>query len=51
MLTFEVTVEEGNLILAGLSELPVKVAYPLIQKLQQQAAPQIAAKTQETANG
>ena len=39
--TFQVTYEEANIILAGLQELPAKIANPLTQKLQQQAQEQI----------
>ncbi len=34
MLHFDLTVEEINLILSGLQELPAKVSMPLILKLQ-----------------
>ena len=40
-LNFTVTLEEANIIMAGLGELQAKVSAPLITKLQQQAAPQI----------
>lgn len=39
--TLEVTVDEANVILAGLGELPAKVTIGLITKLQQQAAGQL----------
>lgn len=42
MLQFEVTVEEANILVGALSELPAKVSMGLIQKLQGQAAPQLA---------
>lgn len=42
MLNLNVTVEEGNLIIGALSELPAKVTMGLITKLQQQAGPQLA---------
>ena len=38
---FRVTYEEANIILAGLQELPAKVANPLTQKLQMQAQEQM----------
>jgi len=40
-LTFTVTLEEANVLIAGLGELPAKVSSNLIIKLQQQAAPQL----------
>jgi hypothetical protein len=40
-LTFKVTIEEANLILAGLQEMPAKVANPLTVKLQVQAKEQL----------
>ena len=40
-LTFTLTLDEANVIMAGLGELPAKVSASLITKLQQQAAPQI----------
>lgn len=40
-LTFKITYAEANAIIAGLQELPAKVANPIIQKLQEQAKPQI----------
>jgi len=42
-LTFEVTLNEANAILAGLQELPGKVCNPLSQKITEQAKEQIAA--------
>jgi hypothetical protein len=43
VLTFEVTLNEANAILAGLQELPGKVCNPLSQKITEQAKEQIAA--------
>jgi hypothetical protein len=40
-LTFTLTIDEANAILAALQELPAKVANPLTAKLQQQAQPQL----------
>lgn len=40
-LKFELTVQQANVILQALSEIPFKVAQPIIQELQQQAAPQL----------
>lgn len=38
---FELTVDEVNLVFAGLGELPAKVSMNLIAKLQQQAQTQV----------
>jgi len=43
ILKFEITLEEANMILAGLQELPAKVCNPLSVKLQEQAKGQIDA--------
>lgn len=40
-LTFKVSIEEANYILAGLQELPAKVCNPLSVKLQSQAKEQL----------
>jgi hypothetical protein len=48
ILKFEFTIEEANIILAGLQELPAKVCYPLTQKLQLQAKDQLP-RAEETA--
>ena len=42
-LTLTVTVEEGNLIKAGLMELPYKLTFALINKLDEQASNQMNA--------
>ena len=39
--TFKVTEQEANMIIAGLQELPAKVANPLTRKLQEQAQEQM----------
>lgn len=39
-MTFNFSIEEANLIIQGLAELPVKVSLALIQKIQQQAKEQ-----------
>lgn len=39
--TFTVTDQEANLLVAGLQELPARVANPLTQKLQEQAQAQM----------
>jgi len=48
--TFSVTYEEANIILAGLQELPAKIANPLTQKLQQQAQEQMPKTTEASPN-
>ena len=40
-LTFEVSVEEANLILEGLGNLPFSRVFALVNKLQQQAGSQL----------
>jgi len=40
-LTIKITIEEANLVLAGLQELPAKVSNPLTMKIQQQAREQL----------
>lgn len=42
-LTFTVTLNEANAILAGLQELPGKICNPLSQKITEQAKAQIEA--------
>jgi hypothetical protein len=52
-LTFTLTLEETNLILAALQETPAKLCNPLSEKLKQQAQPQLnpaVADEQTTAN-
>lgn len=39
--TFTVTEQEANMIVAGLQELPAKLANPLTKKLQEQAQVQM----------
>ena len=41
---FEVTVEEANLIVQALAEMPFKLSAALIQKLQQQGKQQLETK-------
>jgi hypothetical protein len=40
-LTFELTLDEANIMLAALGELPAKASMSLITKLQQQAQGQL----------
>ena len=46
-LKFQLTLEEVNIILQGLGELPAKLSMNLIQKLQEQAAPQMQPKMED----
>ena len=43
VLNFEFSLNEANMILAGLQELPAKICNPLSQKLQSQAKIQLEA--------
>jgi hypothetical protein len=45
--TFTVTEQEANMLIAGLQELPAKVANPLTQKLQLQAQEQMKKQSSE----
>jgi len=49
-LTFKVSLDEANYILAGLQELPAKICNPLSQKLQLQAKDQLPKQDQEIAS-
>lgn len=40
-LTFELSVDQANIVMAGLGELPLKIAEPVVALLRQQAAPQM----------
>lgn len=40
-LKFDFSIDETNVILAALQELPAKMCNPLTQKIQQQAQPQL----------
>ena len=40
-MNFELTLEEANIVLGGLSKLPYEHSAGLIQKMQQQAQPQL----------
>ena len=44
-LKFTLTYSEANAILAGLQELPAKIANPITQKIQSQAAYQLSRKS------
>ena len=41
ILKLELSIQEVNTLLAGLQELPARVANPLSAKIQQQAQPQL----------
>jgi len=45
--TFTVTEQEANMILAGIQELPAKLANPLTRKLQEQAQKHMPEKDEE----
>lgn len=45
---FDVTVDEANLIVQALAELPFKISQPLIQKLQTQGKAQLEQAKQST---
>jgi len=47
LITLELTVEEANIILEGLQELPAKKANPLTQKLLKQAQDQLQQEQQD----
>jgi len=47
-LSFNLTVEEANIILTALQELPAKIANPLTQKMHEQAKGQMTAEVAET---
>ena len=46
-MNFEITVDEANLIVTALAELPFKASAALIQKLQAQGKQQLDAQKQE----
>jgi hypothetical protein len=43
-MNFEVAVEEANLVVQALAEMPFKLTAPLIQKLQEQGKAQLETK-------
>ena len=45
VLKFELTISEANLILSSLGDLPAKTSMKVIQKMQEQAEPQVALLT------
>ena len=47
-LKFELSVDETNVVLTGLCELPAKHSLSLLQKIQSQAQEQMQLKTQES---
>lgn len=48
-ITLTLSIQEANAVLAGLQELPAKIANPLTEKIRQQASHQIASN--ETNSG
>lgn len=50
-LALEVTIDEANLILEGLGQLPFIRVYSLITKIQEQAAKQLGGQGIESASG
>lgn len=48
-LNFNLTLDETNVILAALGKLPYEAAAPVIDKLRQQAQPQLQQAPQEQA--
>ncbi len=46
-LTLKITLEEANLILEALGDMPFKKVYPLVSKIQEQAAQQLQQNGQE----
>jgi hypothetical protein len=45
-ITLKLTIEEANLILEGLGELPFKKVYALVNRIQQQASAQLGSNGQ-----
>lgn len=50
-INLDLSLEEINLILNGLGELPAKASMGVIQKIQQQAQPQVVPEPVETPEG
>lgn len=46
MLKFELTVSEANLVVGSLGKMPYETVAELVQKLREQAQPQLAAMEQ-----
>ena len=49
MLKLELTLDEVNVVLGGLGELPAKVSVSVIDKIRAQVVPQVQAQQQATA--
>ncbi|QMU64747.1 MAG: hypothetical protein GKR88_10910 [Flavobacteriaceae bacterium] len=47
-ITLELTVEEANVILEALGQMSFKKVYQLVNKIQQQASPQVNKNGQQT---
>lgn len=50
-INLDLSLEEINVILGGLGELPAKASMGVIQKIQQQAAPQVQPEPVEAPEG
>ena len=50
-INLDLSLEEINVILGGLGELPAKASMGVIQKIQQQAGPQVQPEPVETPEG
>jgi hypothetical protein len=50
-INLDLSLEEINLILSGLGELPAKASMGVIQKIQQQAQPQVVPEPVEAPEG
>ena len=46
-LTFKLTLDETNVILAALGKVPYEAAAPVVDKLRQQAQPQLQASQEQ----
>lgn len=48
-ITLTLSIQEANAVLAGIQELPAKIANPLTEKIRQQASAQLPQPSQESA--
>lgn len=48
-ITITLSIQEANAVLAGIQELPAKIANPLTEKIRQQASTQLSQPSQESA--
>ena len=49
-ITFELTVEQANIVLESLYKMPYQAVAGLIAELQKQAAPQVQSQQEQTVN-